>query len=168
MHIVKLVARVTGLFAFFLGVELGTCVASVALDSFMSSSEAVFGVTIVFEFYLFPITFAVTGLAFSSVFSLVSVVDFVTTNAGFWGIFVMFIGVAEVAFDLFVMSLEREFGFAVVKDLLLTPGFFTVTVCAFFAQLALVAIIGFVAVDAIVWCFTVGFARFVAGVTGGF
>lgn len=134
----------------------------------MRSSKAVLGVTIVFEFYLFPVTFAVTGLAFSAVFSLVSVVDFVATDTRFGGVFVMFVGVAEVAFDLFVMSLERELGFAVVKDLLLTPGLFTVAVGTFFTQFALVAIILFVAVDAVVWRFSVGFSRCVAGIAGGF
>jgi len=168
MHIVKFVARVTSLFAFFLGVEFRTRVTGIALDFFMRSSKAVFGVTIVFEFYLFPVTFAVTGLAFSSVFSLVCVVDFVTTDTGFWGVFVMFICVAEVAFDLFVMPLEREFSFAVVKDFLLTPGLFTVAVGAFFTQLALVTIIGFVAVNAVVRCFTMRLARGVTGIAGGF
>jgi len=168
MYIVKFMARITGLFAFFLGIEPRACVAGVALDFFMRPSETVFGVTIVFELYLFPITFAVTGLAFSSVFSLVSVVDFVTTDACFWGVFIMFICVAEVAFDLFMVPFERKFGFAVVKDLLLTPRFCTVAVCAFFAQLALVAVIGLVAVDAVMRCFTMRLARGVAGIAGGF
>jgi len=121
MHIVKFVAGVTGLFAFFLVVEFRFGVAGIALDFFMCSSQTIFGVSIVSEFYFFPITFAVTGLAFASVFSLVSVVDFVTTNAGFWGVFVMLIGVAEVALNLFMVPFEWKIRFTVIKDLLLSP-----------------------------------------------
>jgi len=142
-------------------------VAAVARSRFVFSRQRKVCFPVVVKRRLAPFYRVVAVVTFFAEDTAMRIVDLVTVDAGFRGVFVFLVDMTGRAAGIFVRTLQRKIGFLVVK-----PGLFPagcgMAAATLFTLFAIVHISFLVTAVALDRCIGIFFFRFMAAVTCGF
>ncbi len=116
------------------------------------------------EMGFFPVIFCMAAGAFVSISGVVRIIQCMTGNTLFRRVFVAVVRMTAQAEQFFMFAFKRKVGFIMIKTDFF-PGRFVVAAAAFFSQLAVVWVIGFVAAVTACRCLPIFFVGLMAGLT---
>jgi hypothetical protein len=113
----------------------------------MTAIQRKTGVQAVIELQFLPIFRAMTFRAYISVAAVVGIIDEVASDTSVGRIFVMFIGMTQLAVEITMLAGQWIVGVQIMIEILLLPPLLIVALSAILTQLSIMRIIGFVTVE---------------------